>query len=121
MNEDLYIVKTQIKYEGCKYYVVKLDELANKYVYIDDGNPVREYEDAWRKPSMKARKDRKKWVRVLPKHSLISPDAVAIVDKMSRDLVYEICNGKLMMCSFSIDATKEAIELISEFKDNPEV
>jgi len=122
INENLYIVETLIKYEGCKYYVVKLDELAKKNIYTDDGgNKITEYKDAWRKSPVKTRKGEKKWVRILPKHPLILPEAVAVINKLTEDLIYEISNGKALMCSFSSKATKEAIKLITELRNNQEI
>ncbi len=122
VREDLYIVETLIKYEGYKYYVVKVGDFAKKSTYIDDdGLRVSEYENAWRKKPVRTRKGKKTWVRVLAKHSLIMPEAVVIVNKMTRDLIYEVSNGRCFMCSFSVEATEEAIKLLSELRDNPEI
>jgi len=122
VKENLYIIETLIKYEGYKYYIVKTGELAKKHTYIDDnGLKISEYENAWRKKPVRTRKGKKTWVRVLAKHSLILPEAVTIVNKMARDLIYDISNGRCFMCSLSVEATGEAIKLLSELKDNPEI
>ncbi|MHA1722296.1 MAG: hypothetical protein ACTSXW_04370 [Candidatus Baldrarchaeia archaeon] len=122
VKENLYIIETLIKYEGYKYYVVKTGELAKKHTYIDDnGLKISEYENAWRKKPVRTRKGKKTWVRVLAKHSLILPEAVTIVNKMARDLIYDISNGRCFMYSLSVEATEEAIKLLSELKDNPEI
>lgn len=117
--ENLYIVETLIKFEGYRYFVVKTGELAKKYVYEDvEGRKIRELGGF--RPGWFWSVDRKTRIRVLPTMAKL-PESITVLDKLAEDLIYEVDNGKVYMCSFSLYACDEAVELIRELKNDPEI
>ena len=111
VRENLFVVAVLIRFEGWSFYIVKKGRLASKFVFEDsEGKKIRWIQDSGKNIELKFR---------CPLTDF--PDQIAIVDKLARKLICEIVNGRVLMCSFSVDAIEEAVNLISELKNDPSI
>jgi len=122
ISENIYIAATLVKYEGWRAFIIKTGNLAEKRIYEDDeGRKIEEYGEFRPAPFPSA--NGKTRIRVIPGSSEFPEQLTLIenINKLTKDLIYEVGDGEVRICSLSLDAMEEALKLISEAKDDPNI
>ena len=122
ITENIYVAATLVKYEGWRAFIIKTGKLAEKRVYEDDkGRKIEEYGEFRPGPFPSA--NGKTRIRVIPGSNEFPEQLTLIenINKLTKQLIYEIKDNEVYLCCLSLDAMEEALKLISEVKDNPNI
>jgi len=122
ISNNIFVAATSIKYEGWRAFIIKTGNLAEKRIFEDDeGRKIEEYGEF--RPAPLTSANGKTRIRVIPGSSEFPEQLTLIenINKLTKQLIYEIKNKEVHICCLSLDAMEEALKIISEVKDNPNI